>query len=308
MSDNPYAQFGVHNAVLTSDTLEDHRQNMLEQDVAVRDGDDEIQLQASDESSNVIVTDLVDDELGTEDRITVNIDTEGEAQDPVEDPEGDPAAEGGEALEGDFEALGDAPDDLVAASKQITEYADGFEQMQAQAVERGLPVEVAAQIRAEYEGDGNLSEESLKALEEAGYSRGFVQAYISGQESIAAQYVSQVMEYAGGKDAFNKIVSHMQANSPETLEVLEDAIQRQDIKAIKSTINLAMAARTQKFGKAPNRSVTARAPAVAAQRATPKVEGFANTNAMVAAMSDPRYGRDAAYRASVVAKVHASTF
>lgn len=303
MSDNPYAQFGVHNAALTSDAIEDHRQNMLELDVAARDGDDAITLH---EDANVQVTDLVDDELNTDDRIEINVPTDGEFNEQADQNEGDEVADEGDAEA--FEPLGDIPDELTQTSNQISEYADGFQQMKAQAVERGLSAEMAARVEAEYEADGELSDESLKALEEAGYGRGFVQAYVKGQESLAEQYVAKIMDFAGGKDAFNRVLTHMQANSPDALEALEDAIQRQDIKSVKTTINLAMASQTKKFGKAPGRNVNARAPASAPQRSAPAVEGFANTDAMVAAMSDRRYQTDAKYRASVQAKVAASNW
>lgn len=303
MSDNPYAQFGVHNAVLTGDTIEDHQQNMLELDVAARDGDDAITLH---EDAGVQVTDLVDDELNTDDRIEINVPTDGEFNEQADQNEGDEVADEGDAEA--FEPLGDIPDELTQTSNQISEYADGFQQMKAQAVERGLSAEMAARVESEYEADGELSEESLKALEEAGYGRGFVQAYIKGQESLAEQYVAKIMDFAGGKEAFNRVLTHMQANSPDALEALEEAIQRQDIKSVKTTINLAMASQAKKFGKAPSRNVNARAPASAPQRSAPAVEGFANTDAMVAAMSDRRYQTDAKYRASVQAKVAASNW
>lgn len=303
MSDNPYAQFGVHNAVLTSDTIEDHRQHMLEADVDVRDGDDAITLH---EDAGVTVTDHVDDELNTDDRIEINVPTDGEFNEQADQNEGDEVADEGDAEA--FEPLGDIPDELTQASNQISEYATGFEQMKAQAVERGLPADMAARVEAEYEAEGALSEESLTALEAAGFGRGFVQAYIQGQEAMAEAYVSKVMDFAGGKEAFNRVLSHMQANSPDALEALEEAIQRQDIKAVKTTINLAMASQAKKFGKAPSRNVNARAPASAPQRSAPAVEGFANTDAMVAAMSDRRYSTDAKYRASVQAKVAASNW
>lgn len=303
MSDNPYAQFGVHNAVLTGDTIEDHQQNMLELDVAARDGDDAITLH---EDAGVTVTDRVDDELNTDDRIEINVPTDGEFNEQADQNEGDEVADEGDAEA--FEPLGDIPDELTQTSNQISEYADGFQQMKAQAVERGLSAEMAARVESEYEADGELSDESLKALEEAGYGRGFVQAYIKGQESLAEQYVAKIMDFAGGKEAFNRVLSHMQANSPDALEALEEAIQRQDIKSVKTTINLAMASQAKKFGKAPSRNVNARAPASAPQRSAPAVEGFANTDAMVAAMSDRRYQTDSKYRASVQAKVAASNW
>lgn len=301
---NPYAEFGVHNAVLTSDTIEEHQQNMLELDVAARDGDDAIELHSD---AGVTVTDLVDDPLATDDKIEVNVPTDGEFQESVTDDGDEEGSEAGDDA-GEFEQLGEIPDELTQTSNQITEYADGFQQMKAQAIERGLPAEMAAQVEAEYENDGELSEASLKALEEAGFGRGFVQAYIKGQESLAEAYVGRIMDFAGGKAAFEARIAHMQSNAPEALEALEEAIQRQDIKSVKTLLNLAGASQAKKFGTKPSRSVTARAPASAPRAARPQAEGFASTDAMVKAMSDRRYSTDPAYRAQVQAKVAASNW
>lgn len=314
MSDNPYAAFGVHNAVLSSDTIEEHKQNMLDADVSVRDGDDEIQLTREPEvhdDAGVVVTDLVEDELGTEDKLEVKI-TDGEFDEAVDDPDAEESeatdAETDAESDQEFTPLGEIPDELTATSKQISEHAEGFKSMKESAIKAGLPVDVAAAIEAEYEGDGELSEASLKALEDAGYGRAFVQSYIRGQESLAEQYVARVMDFAGGKDKFNVVIGHLQANSPESVEALEDAIQRQDIKAVKSIVNLAMASQVKKFGTKPARSVTAKAPASAAKPSAPKVEGFKNSDEMVKAMGDRRYQTDPAYRNSVRDKVARSNF
>lgn len=307
MSDsNPYAAFGVHNAVLTSDSIDDHRQNMLAQDVDVRDGDDAITLNRESDDSGVQVTDRVNDELNTEDRIEIQIPDGPNDIVPEEggDDQGDDQGQEGDA---DFgEQLGEAPEELVSASAQIAEYADGLASMKAQAIENGLTPEAAAQMEAEYERDSKLSEESLKALEAAGFKPAFVKSFLQGQESIATSYVNSVIGYAGGKATFDKLIGHLQTNSPETVEVLEDAIQRQDLKAIKATINLAKSSHKAKFGAAPARNVSAKAPASVARAAqTARVEGFKSSDEMVKAMSDRRYATDPAYRASVQAKVHA---
>ncbi|ANY29048.1 hypothetical protein UNOSLW4_0165 [Pseudomonas phage UNO-SLW4] len=298
-----YASFGVNTAVLSGDNIEEHRQSMLELDVAARDGDDSIEL--SGESANVQVTDHVADELNTEDKIEVNVPTEGEFNEAVTEEGGE---EGSNEPGEDFTPLGDIPDELQAASTQITDHANGFREMREQAIAKGLSEEVAAQIEAEYEDDGELSEASLKALEEAGFGRNFVQAYIRGQESLAEQYVANVIAFAGGQQSFERVVQHMTANAPDALEALEAAIQRQDIASVKTIINLSMASQTKKFGKAPARSITKAAPASPPRAQRAQVEGFKNTDAMVKAMSDRRYSTDPSYRAAVQARVAASNW
>lgn len=299
-----YASFGVNTAVLSGDNIEDHRQSMLEQDVDVRDGDDAIVL----EDSGVVVTDRVNDELNTEDRIEIQIpDGPEEIVKPDEtDDEDETQGDQEGTVDGDAgELLGDAPEALVTATQQIADYADGLEQMKAQAIENGLTPEAAAKIEAEYEANSELSAESLAALEAAGFKASFVKSFLQGQESLATQYVNGIIDYAGGKANWDVLIGHLQSNSPETVEVLEDAIGRQDLKAIKATINLAKASHKAKFGAAPARNVASKAPAVAARAAPqgPKVEGFKSSDEMVKAMSDRRYQTDPKYREEVRRKV-----
>lgn len=306
-----YASFGVSKAVLSGDNIEEHRQNMLSQDVAVRDHDDSIELRQPQvhEDAGVTVKDLVEDPYATEDdRVTINIPTEGEADQLEVEGEG----EGDETQsepEGDLgEQLGDVPEALESTTKQIAEYAEGLQSMRDQAIANGLPVESADRMFAEYEENSTLSQASLDELAKAGFAPSFVKSFLQGQESLSTQYVNSIIEYAGGKATFDKLVAHLSANSPETVDVLEDAMNRQDLKAIRATINLAKASHKGKFGSTPARNATTRAPASAARAAPKGPQGFSSSEAMVSAMSDPRYGRDENYRNEVRAKVAASNW
>lgn len=283
-----YAEFGVNNAVMTSTDNAEHEQNMLALNVDARDGDDAINLAEPDESTEGLEQD--DQTEGDE-----------EAQEGSDNTE-----DNGESEEG-FELLPEAPDDLKEASAAISAYADGFTALRDQAIRNGLTEEVAARIEAEYEADG-ISEASYKALEKAGYSRQFVDSYIKGQESIADQFVAKVVDYAGGKDRFDKIIKHMQSTSPESTESLFEAIERQDLKAIRTIINLGVQSHTKKFGKAPARSVTKAAPAAPARRAAPAAEGYSSRAEMIRDMSKSEYRLDPAFRAKVEARVAASSF
>ncbi|QNJ57273.1 capsid assembly protein [Pseudomonas phage Stalingrad] len=309
-----YASFGVQSMVLSGENIEEHRQAMLEEDVAVRDGDDQIVL--NPESDNVTVKDLVEDPYGQEDRTEITIPTEGDLETEVDNDaqegsegEGEGEQEGGEEQPGEVgDQLGEPSDELTKASQEIKEYADGFAQMRAQAVSNGLSEEMAAQVEKEYENDGQLSEASLEALKAAGFSPAFVKSFIQGQEAMATAYVNSIVEYAGGKAQWDVLIGHLQSNSPDTVEVLEAAIQRQDLAAIRATINLAKTSHKAKFGKAPARTITKAAPATKQGKEPVKVEGFKSQDEMVKAMSDRRYGTDSAYRNEVRRKVEASNW
>ncbi|WP_165672918.1 capsid assembly protein [Metapseudomonas otitidis] len=284
-----YAEFGVNNAVMSSSDIAEHEQNMLALDVDARDGDDALTLQEELEE-------------GSEEQ------DESGQQDESEEGRDEADEEAGERKDGDVEMLPDVPDSLKEVSEQLSKYADGFTELRDQAIKNGLPEALAAQIEAEYESDKGLSEASYQALEKAGYSRNFVDSYIQGQESIAHQFVAQVVEYAGGKDSFDKIIKHMNASSPGAVDSLYEAMERQDLKAIRTIINLGIQSHTKKFGKQPARNITKSAPAVQAKRSAPTVEGYGSRQEMIADMSKAEYRLDAKFRAKVEAKVAASTF
>lgn len=280
-----YAEFGVNSAVISSSDPVEHEQNMLALDVRARDGDAAIEL-ASDEEQ---------EEQAQEEQQ----ETPEEGEQPTEE-------EG--ASDEEFTPLGEPGEDLKKASESITEYAQGFQQLKDQAVANGLPAEMVAQIEADYEATGKLSERAYEALSKAGYTKSFVDSYIRGQEAVAEQFVQHVIGYAGGQAKFDSVVKHMQSVSPESVDSLYAAIERQDLGAIRSIINLGAASHTKKFGKAPTRSVTKAAPSVPPARKAPAIEGYGSKAEMIRDMSSAQYRNDSAFRAKVEAKVGASRF
>lgn len=287
-----YASFGVSNAVMSSSDPVEHEQNMLALDVAARDGDASIDLVEAPEEGQ--------EEEQHEEEQEEEEQEEGEQTDNPDDQ--------GQQEAGDFEPLGEPDAALTKASADIEEYATGFLELREQAMKAGLPTDVAARIETEYEADGHLSDDSYEKLAKAGFSKGFVNSFIQGQEALSQAFVSKIVDYAGGKEQFDRVINHLKANSPGTEQVLYDAIERQDLNAIRSVINLGMASQTKKFGKQPSRTLNRRNAAPASPSSGPKVQGFESQNDMVKAMSDPRYGRDMKYTAEVESKVHNATW
>ncbi|WYW04480.1 head assembly [Pseudomonas phage vB_PpuP-Mudajogi] len=283
-----YAEFGVNGAVMSSNNITEHEQNMLALPTSVRDGDDAITLAAEEQGDEQELNQDQQQDDGSEQ----------ENEDQAQEEDGSDSD--------DFTPLGEPDAELVASSQELDEYAEGFQQLRAQAIKQGLDASIADAIEAEYEADNKLSEASLKALEAVGYSRGFVRSFIAGQEAVATKYVQQIQAFAGGADKFAQVISHLSANSPDAVAALEDAMGRQDLNAVKTIINLGMASRSKKFGKSPERAVNKRASAPAVAAKGP--QGFASQREMIAAMSDKRYQDDPEYRRSVEAKVGASSW
>lgn len=290
MSQSVYAEFGVSSNAITGsvDDLNEHQKSMLEQDVAVRDGDDAItfkqleaeQEEATEEDENVEETE------GEENQ-------ESDSDDDGEQPE--------------FIELGDTPKELTESVTALDENEAAFDDMVSSAVEAGkVTADDITAIKAEYAKDGKLSEASYAKLKEAGYTKRFVDSFVRGQEALAEQYAAGVVRFAGGPDQFNRILSHLEANDKSTKEALESAIIRKDIATTKAILNLAGKTLGKAVGVKPQRTITNQAKPVVAPKATP-AEAFSSKADMIKAMSDPRYLRDAKYTMEVRAKVAASS-
>lgn len=293
MSQSVYAEFGVSSNAITGsvEDLNEHQKSMLEQDVAVRDGDDAItfkQLEAENEEA-------------TEEDENVE-ETEGE-----EDHESDDEESKTDGEQPEFIELGDAPTELTESVTALDENEAAFDDMVSSAVEAGkVTADEITAIKDEYAKDGKLSDASYAKLQEAGYTKRFVDSFVRGQEALAEQYAAGVVRYAGGAEQFNRILSHLESNDKSTKEALESAIIRKDLATAKAILNLAGRNLGKTRGVSPQRTLTTQGkPAVAAPKV--QTEGFSSKADMVKAMSDPRYLRDAKYTMDVRAKVAASS-
>lgn len=279
-----YAEFGVTGAVL-SEPSQGYNDQMVATPVAVRDGDDAIEFEQEEASPNETPEETQEGEEQSE-----------EQSDETSDDAGDDASD-----EAAFEAVGDVPQELTQVSERIAESESAFNDMVADAANRGLSEEAFTTISAEYEAEGELSPNSYEALAKVGYSKAFIDSFIAGQEAIGAQYMASITAYAGGEAKFQAIFAHLQASSPESADALENAIATRDLAAVKGIINLAAGSHQKTFGKPAARTLTTRA--TPAKPAPVKADGFESKADMVKAMKDPKYGRDAAYTRSVELKV-----
>jgi hypothetical protein len=108
-----------------------------------------------------------------------------------------------------------APADDVADAESEEEVEDG-------AQESAVPGVTNAQAKTfadEVAENGELSEESYKLLEEAGYNKNVVDAYLLGQQAEGAQQQENLLGALGGKELYeSKILPWAQANlTPENI-------------------------------------------------------------------------------------------
>ena len=149
----------------------------------------------------------------------------------------------------------------------------------------------------EYQNTGTLSPESINKLEQAGYLKAMVDAYIAGLEAQASKFVDTVKSYAG--DKWDNIVELVKTQGQEAIDGFNATLNTGNLSQIKLMINGLLAQHKTQFGTS-NPLVTGMPTATTSQ------SGFTSKQEMVTAMADKRYGRDMSYTREVQTKVKMS--
>lgn len=162
-----------------------------------------------------------------------------------------------------------------------------------------------SEFTTEWEKSGKLSDESYAKLEAAGFPRWAVDGYIRGSEAsraeaqVAEAKNLQLMEAAGGKDAYMEMISwaSKSLSAPEI-----DAYNRIMSSGDEGSIRWAVEGLKTKYVNS-----TGSEPKLLKGDGTQAVsERFNSAAEVTAAMRDPRYRSDPAYRAEVYAKLRSS--
>lgn len=149
----------------------------------------------------------------------------------------------------------------------------------------------------EYQTTGTLSPESINKLEQAGYPKAMVDAYIAGLEAQTNKFVDTVKGYADGK--WDNIVELVKTQGQEAIDGFNATLNTGNLSQIKLMINGLLAQHKTQFGTS-NPLVTGMPTATTSQA------GFTSKQEMVTAMADKRYGRDMSYTREVQTKVKMS--
>jgi len=159
-----------------------------------------------------------------------------------------------------------------------------------------------ADFQAEYDKNGGkLSDDSYAKLQQAGYSRDFVNDYIRGQEALAEKQAEEVFKEVGGAKEFAKVTAWAKANLPRAeLDAFNRVIDTAPVDALRFAVLGLHSKYVAANGREP-RLINGSEPGNA-------TAGFASRHEMVEAMRDPRYKKDEAYRAQVTQRLGASTF
>lgn len=153
-----------------------------------------------------------------------------------------------------------------------------------------------AALTAEYDRLGTLSDETFAALDKAGIPKDTVDAYIAGQQAIAQQAIDGIMNDFGGADEYGKMVAWASTGlSQAEVAAFNQAMDNGSVDSIKLTIAGLKARYEAANGKEPA--------LLNGGADTTSTDVFRSTAEMTAAMKDPRYAKDPAYRSEVQQKV-----
>lgn len=95
----------------------------------------------------------------------------------------------------------------------------------------------------QFEKDGKLAPETYDALQKAGISRDYVDAYIAGQEVLGTKQVTDLHNSVGGKEAYEAMTNWMtETLGDDELDAFNSTIEGGNVGAIKLAVQ-GMAAR-----------------------------------------------------------------
>lgn len=153
---------------------------------------------------------------------------------------------------------------------------------------------------------GKLDDGDYGQLEEAGFTRDMVDAYLAGLNYKAAQdsqltvkEITAIKEQYGGEAQYNAMIQWAADNLPkDEQEAFNQVVNTQPLNVAKLAIAGLHAKYTAAEGREPR--------LIGGKASKSSGEKFESTAQLVAAMSDPRYQADPAFRAKVEEKLRRS--
>jgi len=181
------------------------------------------------------------------------------------------------------------------------EAADTSDQPQASEVREAVEAQGVDfdTLQNEYNQQGELSEQSLQKLADAGFPNDLVKSWIQGQESLNANYQNAVFQTVGGEESYKAMIDWAADNlSDGEIAAYDRAVDSGDIEMVK----MAVAGLQSRY-----QSVEGADPKLVAGQSTTSTGGtYSSWAEVTAAMRDSRYETDPAYRQQVASKLERS--
>jgi hypothetical protein len=202
------------------------------------------------------------------------------------------------SLEKGFGKAESSPDENTATENDTEEKTED-KQDAPKASDMSSAIDLASN---EWVEKGEISDETFASLEKSGLPRPMVEAFIAGQEALAEKATTEILNIIGGPQAFEHMKSWAMENcTPEEITLFNKAIVSNNMASVKMAVRAMNDMYIEREGKAPN----------LLRSSTPNMEnvgGFESKAQMTAAMRDPRYSKDPAFRQEVMERIRLSKF
>ena len=166
----------------------------------------------------------------------------------------------------------------------------------------------AEDITQRFTDSGEISEDDYSKLGKAGFSKQVVDTYLDGlkggnassSEELAEQAVQDIRDSVGGEESYSKMVSWAMENLPkQEVEGFNEATKTMTAPQLKLMVQGLYTQYQNAMGVEPN--------LVTGKAATSGPTPYRSTQEVVAAMSDPRYGKDVTYTEDVQRRLGGSS-
>lgn len=163
------------------------------------------------------------------------------------------------------------------------------------------------EMNTRWQQSGELTTEDYSQLEEAGFTKDMVDAYLAGLQykqaqdsALTAREVTAIKQEYGGDKAYGEMLSWAAQNlSQEEVDAFNQIINSGNL----ATTRLAISGLHSRYSSAVGREPKL----IGGRAAKASTDKFESTAQLVEAMKDPRYAQDPAYRRKVEDKLSRSS-
>lgn len=191
-----------------------------------------------------------------------------------------------------------SPEDMAKAYNELqSKLGEGSKEKDSSAKEKAEPDQTVMQeiidsATNEFIESGELSEKSLKALEEQGLARNLVESYVAGQRALMENQVNQVKATVGGEENYNAMAEWASEHLDQSeLDAFNEVVESGSINQAQMAVRGLYSQFASAGGKAPN--------LIQGNTSGSAVKPFNSAAQVTEAMRDPRYKNDPAYRKTV---------
>jgi len=152
----------------------------------------------------------------------------------------------------------------------------------------------------EFAENGDLSDDSIEAIEAQGIPREMIDGYIAGQQALLDAQFNSIYSEVGGEDAYNDMIEWAGDNLSEGEQ---NAFNRAIMEGTDDDMMFAIRGLAMRYGSQGGGAQ----PLVQGSTAPSGASGgFKSLAELTAAMKDPRYNKDPAYRKQIETRLSVS--